>query len=137
MRIKRLREAFFRAFAALSTGETPDSRDIKHINRELINGMRQLNLYTSNAGVKLDWNGAHGGLLPFLSRLTCTASQLLASEEAGRIRMCVADDCAWLFLDNCRNGKRRWCDMKTGATRAKAREHYLRRSALVHGSDPL
>src|SRR5664280_2943804 len=42
------------------------------------------------------------------------------------IRECGAPDCEWLFLDQSRNGSRRWCDMKSCGNRQKARRHYQR-----------
>jgi predicted RNA-binding Zn ribbon-like protein len=32
----------------------------------------------------------------------------------------------WLFVDESKNGTRRWCDMTACGNRAKARRHYLR-----------
>ena len=55
---------------------------------------------------------------------------LLMSRELEHLRMCAAPDCAWLFLDNTKNQRRRWCDMKTCGNRVKARRHYEKAKAL-------
>jgi predicted RNA-binding Zn ribbon-like protein len=52
--------------------------------------------------------------------------RLLTSPEAGRVRQCESETCAWLFLDQSRSRSRRWCDMKVCGDRAKARRHYER-----------
>jgi len=57
------------------------------------------------------------------------AADLLLSDEISHLRMCGADDCAWLFLDKTKNQRRRWCDMKTCGNRVKARRHYQRLKA--------
>lgn len=53
-----------------------------------------------------------------------SALQLLDRERAARVRIC--DNCGWLFLDQSRNGSRRWCDMRVCGNRSKARLHYRR-----------
>jgi len=55
-----------------------------------------------------------------------SAARLLTSEELGRVRLCDADDCTWLFLDRSRSRSRRWCSMESCGNRAKARRHYRR-----------
>lgn len=56
-----------------------------------------------------------------------SAVELLAGPDLERVRRCPGDDCGWLFLDESRNGRRRWCSMQTCGNRAKARAHYRRR----------
>jgi predicted RNA-binding Zn ribbon-like protein len=36
------------------------------------------------------------------------------------------DQCGWLFMDDSKNGSRRWCSMQSCGNRAKAHRHYLR-----------
>jgi predicted RNA-binding Zn ribbon-like protein len=49
-----------------------------------------------------------------------SAAESLIGQELGRIRHCADTRCANVFLDATRNGRRRWCDMKTCGNRAKA-----------------
>lgn len=51
---------------------------------------------------------------------------LTAQSEIGRVKLCPGDSCGWLFLDETRNRRRRWCSMETCGNRAKARRHYER-----------
>ena len=51
---------------------------------------------------------------------------ILSENGQQRIRRCTNDDCLWLFLDESKNGTRRWCDMASCGNRAKARRHYLK-----------
>jgi predicted RNA-binding Zn ribbon-like protein len=55
-----------------------------------------------------------------------SAAELLLSDELQHLRICAADNCAWLFLDRTKNQRRRWCDMKVCGNRVKARRHYER-----------
>lgn len=50
-----------------------------------------------------------------------SAADSLAAAELGRVRRCSGNDCERVFLDESRNGKRRWCDMAGCGNRAKAR----------------
>ncbi|WP_299396564.1 CGNR zinc finger domain-containing protein [Pelagibius sp.] len=62
--------------------------------------------------------------------LAISAAALLADpRERVRIKICPADNCGWLFVDETRNGRRRWCSMETCGNRAKARRHYQRSQA--------
>ena len=53
-------------------------------------------------------------------------SVLTAQSEIGRVKLCPGDNCGWLFLDETRNRRRRWCAMETCGNRSKARRHYER-----------
>ena len=52
-----------------------------------------------------------------------SAADALVSGELQRVRRCADPRCARVFYDGSRNGKRRWCDMKTCGNRAKAARH--------------
>jgi predicted RNA-binding Zn ribbon-like protein len=52
-----------------------------------------------------------------------SAADGLVSGELVRVRKCADPKCARVFYDGSRNGKRRWCDMKTCGNRAKAARH--------------
>jgi predicted RNA-binding Zn ribbon-like protein len=52
-----------------------------------------------------------------------SAADGLVGGELRRIRKCADPRCGRVFYDGSRNGKRRWCDMKTCGNRAKAARH--------------
>ena len=58
--------------------------------------------------------------------LAVKAISLFCSPEAARIGVCEGGACGWLFLDNGRGKRRRWCDMKDCGSRAKAKTFYQR-----------
>lgn len=60
-----------------------------------------------------------------------SAVSILSDErEISRVKLCPGHDCGWLFLDETRNGRRRWCLMETCGNRAKARRNYARRRVV-------
>lgn len=62
-----------------------------------------------------------------LSRIARDAIELLTGPSAARVRECAAPDCAFLFLDTSRAGRRRWCAMSRCGNRQHVREHRRRR----------
>jgi len=78
---------------------------------------------------------ARGGAAPDLDAIRRAvahdAADMLTSGPLERARECSGVRCAWLFLDQSRNGTRRWCDMSVCGNRAKARRHYRRTRAVA------
>ena len=67
---------------------------------------------------------------PLLTQVAYSALALLGdATERARIKMCPANDCGWLFLDETKNGRRKWCLMETCGNRAKAARNYRKRQA--------
>ena len=44
-----------------------------------------------------------------------------------RLKICPADDCAWVFYDESKNLSRRWCSMGVCGNRTKVRSYRARR----------
>ncbi len=57
-------------------------------------------------------------------------SQQIVREIVGgrpeRLRACASETCRWVFYDDSRTGRRRWCDMSSCGNRAKAARHRAR-----------
>jgi predicted RNA-binding Zn ribbon-like protein len=62
-----------------------------------------------------------------LSALTRDAVDLLAGPLARRVRECAAGDCALLFVDASRPGRRRWCASEACGNRARTKAYRRRR----------
>ncbi|MGD8191340.1 CGNR zinc finger domain-containing protein [Brevibacillus ginsengisoli] len=45
-----------------------------------------------------------------LERIAVSFTQLLAAGDLRRIKICMNEDCRWIFFDESRNRTRRWCD---------------------------
>jgi predicted RNA-binding Zn ribbon-like protein len=61
-----------------------------------------------------------------LSRVARDAIELLTGSSVARLRECAAPDCAFLFLDTSRPGRRRWCASDRCGNREHVREHRRR-----------
>jgi predicted RNA-binding Zn ribbon-like protein len=53
----------------------------------------------------------------------------VAQGNGGRFRICANDGCRWVFYDESRAGRRRWCSMTSCGNRAKAARHRARRKS--------
>lgn len=68
---------------------------------------------------------------PMLASIARDAVDLLTGPLAGRIRECCAPDCALLFVDASRPGRRRWCATEACGNRTRTRAYRERRKESV------
>lgn len=66
---------------------------------------------------------AAAGVDAALARILITAVDLSARGLWARLRMCLADDCRWIFYDRSRPGRGRWCSPQLCGNRFKIRAH--------------
>jgi predicted RNA-binding Zn ribbon-like protein len=76
-------------------------------------------------GGELAWSAADPESAA-LSRVARDAIELLTGPAAARLGECAAPDCAFLFLDTSRAGRRLWCAMNRCGNRQHVREHRRR-----------
>lgn len=64
---------------------------------------------------------------PIEALIAFSAISILADRrEVERLKLCPGSNCGWLFIDETKNRRRRWCSMETCGNRAKANRHYAR-----------
>ena len=93
-------------------------------------------LTSPRPGLHLEWDGnalvwrmrdARASPFDLLGPIAFSASELMTGIKAGKVRQCEDDrGCGWLFVDESRAQRRRWCSMGDCGNRAKARRHYRR-----------
>ncbi len=125
-RARFLREALF---AILSHGSRGTKSAFDDIRRALPTVYRHPDL-RSGPGYELVWEDDPKALDRMLGPVLRSAVELLTSRELDRVRVCGADNCDWLFLDESRSRSRQWCNMAVCGNRAKARRFYQRRRSL-------
>jgi predicted RNA-binding Zn ribbon-like protein len=62
-----------------------------------------------------------------LATIARDAADLLSGPLAGRVRECRAPDCALLFVDSSRPGRRRWCSGEACGNRTRTKAYRRRR----------
>lgn len=126
-KVIELREAIHRVGLAIARKERVPQRYLDVI-REQAGGSRPA---VVSGRERLRWRPdaarASGELRALLAG---EALSLFCSPRAMRIGVCEGGLCGWLFLDDSRGKRRRWCDMKDCGNRAKARRYYEQKKGL-------
>ena len=120
-KILQLREAIYRVGLAVAGARHVSKRDVDLI-RECADASRPEIEFRENVG---RWRpDASHASEQMCGVLGAEALSLFCSPRAARIGMCDGGNCGWLFLDESRGKRRRWCDMNDCGSRAKARRYY-------------
>jgi predicted RNA-binding Zn ribbon-like protein len=122
-RARSMREAIFAIFSRRAAAALDDLRRAlpRVYGRPVLRSRRDY---------ELAWEDDPEALDRMLGPVVRSAVDLLTSKELERVRVCAADDCDWLFLDESRSRSRQWCDMSACGNRAKARRFYRRKRSL-------
>jgi predicted RNA-binding Zn ribbon-like protein len=127
-RARELRELLDETFTAVSAGKTAAAPTLAALSAHLSCWYAHGRLVPD--GNSLQWVSEGGDDLERpLWEVARAAARLVTSSLLGRVRACAATDCGWWFLDDTRNGSRRWCDMKICGNRDKVRRFRARSRA--------
>ncbi|MBV9116776.1 MAG: ABATE domain-containing protein [Acetobacteraceae bacterium] len=130
-----LREALFRLFEAVSSGEAPDPAALDVLNAALGSAAPRSRVAPRADALVWSVDGLVPGMAALLSPVLWSASDLLAGTRRRRVRLCANPQCRWVFLDDSKSGTRRWCSMASCGNRAKAHRHYLKRRKATHAEE--
>jgi predicted RNA-binding Zn ribbon-like protein len=123
-RALELRETIHRLFDTVAQGKAPEARDFDGLNAALAEAPARRTLKRCQTTFGWELDARSDTALALLAPVLWSAGDLLASANLGKIRRCANPECLYLFLDESRSGKRRWCTMSSCGNRAKARRHY-------------
>jgi len=126
-----LREAVHAVADALAAARPPAEAALDHLLREQGRGLAAARLQPGPQGYRLAWDAAGAVLPAVLGPIAQSAVKLLLESDLGRVKRCGGQDCGWLFFDQTKNGRRRWCEMSVCGNRAKQRR--LRQRVLRAG----
>ncbi|MGN9909556.1 CGNR zinc finger domain-containing protein [Phytohabitans sp. LJ34] len=126
-----VRESVYEVLRATLADSSPDSAALEHLTLRWAAAAARSTLVGAAdhpAAVVVGTDPAF--LLP--DRLAFAAVELLRTVDPGQLKECPVDEggCGWLFLDQSRNGSRRWCAMADCGAQAKARKLTARRRAV-------
>lgn len=124
-RIRAVRGALREVADAVAEGRAPRESALDRVNRalrarsvtELVGGPDGVGVGHRHVGDPVD---------DALARIADPLVHELAAGHPDRVRICANDRCRWVFYDESRAGRRRWCDMATCGNRAKAARHRAR-----------
>ena len=126
-----LREATYRVISRAIAGESQDESDLSALNRELSIALSHLRVMPADSAYAWGWDrsGDHGGIRldSPLWPVAQSAAELLTSPMLSRVKVCAGEGCGWVFLDESRNGSRRWCDSRDCGNRERVRRYLARK----------
>jgi len=124
-----LRDALYDVFAAVARQRTAPETQLALLNTSVHDALQHTQIVYGSRQFTWEWVRPELSLDSVLWPVARAAVDLLTSKELNYVRLCAAEDCAWLFLDTTKNHRRRWCEMKTCGNRAKAKTYYERQKA--------
>ncbi|KWB36150.1 CGNR zinc finger domain-containing protein [Burkholderia cepacia] len=119
-----LREALYRLFHAQAEQREPHADDLALLGGFLAEAAPRVALARIDGAYAWRIGGAGATLAALLSPVLWSAIDLLGGARLARVKRCANDACQWLFIDDSKNGSRRWCSMSSCGNRAKAYRHY-------------
>jgi predicted RNA-binding Zn ribbon-like protein len=127
-RVRDVREALWEVSDAIAAQRPPKPGALDTVNRAL-HARQVIELVPAADGcVAVDHRHVGDPIDDALARLADPLVTELTSGHPDRIKICDNDRCRWVFYDNSRTGRRRWCDMSTCGNRAKAARHRARQA---------
>jgi predicted RNA-binding Zn ribbon-like protein len=121
------RELIHRVFAGVVPGPA-DHVALADLDRVFQRMLARRHLAAGPGGATWRWEPVERELVEILGPLAIAAVELLtAPAELETLRRCDGPACGWLYLDRSRNGRRRWCEMRSCGAQAKSRRQYARR----------
>lgn len=119
--IRQLRHDLTQAIRPLAHGEHPRTAAIDTMNDRMaiVHRLRRIDADA------LDWVWeGQSSAVDWFAPVVLDAAEVLTGARRDRLKHCPS--CDWLFEDQTRNGRRRWCDMADCGSRAKSRDYYYR-----------
>lgn len=136
-RCRTLREALHAALLPLMQGRPVPAAVLQPLDRLRLAAARRCSLRARPAGVAAEPTLQGSGLDLIADRVLADALRLLEAPDLTRLRVCAGSHCGWLFLDQSKAGRRRWCDMGTCGAAHKALQFRQRAAATRASSSTL
>ncbi len=124
-RVRRARAALRELVDATYEGRPPAPAAIAEVNRAL-HARSILQLVPSADGVRVGHRHVGDPVDDALANLSQQIVREIVGGRPERLRACASETCRWVFYDDSRTGRRRWCDMSSCGNRAKAARHRAR-----------
>ena len=131
-RAEALRNRIFTIFASISDDAPPPADALARLRDEEAEALAHAALSAAPGGFAWTWSRP-GDLDGLRWPIVHAAASLMTAGPLERVKSCGG--CRYLFLDETKNGSRRWCSMAECGTRAKMRRFVARRSAARSRAD--
>ena len=128
----QLREALSEIFYAVARRKPVPSAALLVLNQHVRESVQHLNLVPGKGRFAWNFDIPEHELFAPLWPIARDAAELLSSDHLEFVRACASKTCEWLFLDESKNHRRRWCDMTKCGNRAKVKRFYVRQRKMVN-----
>jgi predicted RNA-binding Zn ribbon-like protein len=122
-RLREVREGLYRLFRPIADGREPPSAALTQLGKWWHEDRRRRELVLRDGTTRLELQVREEELNGMLWPVVASAVDLLTSDVIQRVKRC--GECDWVFVDESKNGSRKWCKKDCG-DRARARRHYAR-----------
>jgi predicted RNA-binding Zn ribbon-like protein len=127
----RMREAMYEVFWARVQKKSVPEKALMVLNGYVQAAAQHMKIALVNGRFEWQFDSSTSDFDAPLWPIARSAADLLASDQLQYVRACASKTCEWLFLDESKNHRRRWCDMTKCGNRAKVRSFYTRKKKSV------
>ncbi|WP_407429443.1 CGNR zinc finger domain-containing protein [Arcticibacter sp.] len=129
--VKAARAALYIIFSTLAKGEAGSMNQdaLDTFNNFLSDALSYRKLSVKEHIPVRDWKNQEGDLRQILRFYILSAYEVITASKHMFIKQC--NGCAWLFLDETKNHRRKWCNMQICGSSEKAKRYYRKRKQIV------
>jgi predicted RNA-binding Zn ribbon-like protein len=125
-RAKELREELFALVTAMAAGNAPPKSALATLREHWLAGTEAHELRFENGQVTADIRADAADFDLIAAIVAYRMIEHVMPQPVDRLRVCAGANCAWVFIDSSKAGRRRWCDMAVCGNVAKAQRFYAR-----------
>jgi predicted RNA-binding Zn ribbon-like protein len=130
VRAKQLREACFEIISGIADRKEPSASSLALLRERWIAGVTALQFRFDSGRIRTEAISSITNLDLISSVLAYRIVEEVLPLPIERIRLCDGENCSWVFFDNSKAGRRRWCDMAVCGNTAKTHRFRANRSGL-------
>ncbi|MCG8491103.1 MAG: CGNR zinc finger domain-containing protein [Sneathiellales bacterium] len=127
--LRNVRARFVSVLGQAASGWPVDPTFMAELNELLESYKTHLVIEPSEEGMELKAKLSEQGPEQLLYPILKDIAEFMVSDQVAKTRQCASDTCDLFFINQSRNGRRRWCSMSTCGNRAKVNAYLKRQEA--------
>lgn len=121
--LKKLRQLMRIIFEKTSQNREPSADDICEINAFMRNMNRVPFLIKKDDSYEVRSEPSEESWEEFISGVALSFAYMLSTGDYKRVKICKNPDCLWVFYDETKNGRKRWCSSDACGNLSRVRKH--------------
>ncbi len=127
--LREVRARFLAILGQASSGWPVDPSFAAELNDHLEGFKTHLKIEAVDGEMTLKTQLSEQGPEQLLYPIFKDIAEFMVSDQIEKVRQCASDTCDLFFVNQSRNGRRRWCSMSTCGNRAKVNAYLKRQEA--------